>query len=285
MKLFLAVLVDLWEFVKELLLPKKIILPQSFAAPLLLTPQPQVLAFEQPQTAQAPQHSFIKSAESISPSMISALPVGYISVAKTGVMAKPLWAFDTQLTELTYGEKVSILGYEGRFVHILYLTESAWVLKDAITVNQADIFPTFIANNIYLATDSETKKLRQVILDEFFTAELYLPLQSVEFVHYKLKEQNINIPWGVVRPRPAGLWHDLLKGHLGVKIGIFPKTGSVLEGKSADGNPFLGYVTAVYPGDGISLQSVGKGSEGKYLEEKLSKEEWQALQAVFIQIS
>lgn len=269
----------------ELLMPKKNVPLKSFVAPLLLNPEPQVLALEQPEVAIPPQHSFIKSAESISPSMISALPVGYIVVQRTGVMAKPLWAFDTQLEEYSYGEKVSVLGYEGRFVHILYQSESAWVLKDAITMNRADIYPTFVPNNIYLAADSETKKLRQVIKDEFFTAELYLPLQSVEFVHYKLKEQNINIPWGAVRPRLPGQWHDLLKGHLGIKIGIFPKTGSVLEGKLPNGMGFVGYVTAVYPGDEICLQSVGKEVEGKYMEEKVSKEEWQALQAVFIQIS
>jgi hypothetical protein len=285
MKVFLAVLVDLWEFILELLIPVKKIPPQSFVAPLLLAPQHNTDLLMSIDRSVPSQHSFVKSAESISPTMISALPVGYIAVAKTGVMAKPLWAFDTQLNEYTYGEKVSILGYEGRFVHILYQTESAWILKDAITTNRADIYPTFASNNIYLAADSETKKLRQVILDEFFTSELYLPLQSVEFVYYKLKELNINIPWGKERPRLAGQWHDLLKGHLGVKIGIFPKTGSILEGKLANDVGFLGYVTAVYPGDGISLQSVGKEVEGKYLEEKLSKEEWQALQAVFIQIS
>jgi hypothetical protein len=285
MKVFLAVLIDLWEFVCGIIIPIKKNTPPSFVVPLLLKSEPQPLALE-PSIAEIPtQHSFVKSAESISPSMISALPVGYIAVAKTGVMAKPLWAFDTQLHEYTYGEKVSVLGYEGRFVHILYQTESAWVLKDAITMNRADIYPTFLLNNIYLAADSETKKLRQVIRDEFFTTELYLPLQSVEFVAYKLKEQNINIPWGKERPRLAGQWHDLLKGHLGVKIGIFPKTGSVLEGRLENGVGFVGYVTAVYPGDGISLVSVGKEVEGKYTEEKLSKEEWQALQAVFIQVS
>ena len=284
MKVFLAVVVDLWEFIYELLISNKRISPQSFVAPLLLSSQQKLLLQEKNDLPPA-HHSFVKSVESISPTMISALPVGYIAVIKTGIMAKPLWAFDTQLSEYTYGQKVSVLGYEGRFVHILYQTESAWVLKDAITMNRGDIYSTFVSNNIYLAADSETKKLRQVIRDEFFTAELYLPLQAVEFVAYKLKEQNINIPWGKERPRPAGLWRDLLRGHLGVKIGISPKTGSILEGKLESGLGFIGYVTAVYPGDDISLQSVSQEVEGKYLEEKLSKEEWQALQAVFIQVT
>lgn len=284
MKVLLAVVVDLWEFTYAQLKPSKKNPAQSYVAPLLLSSQQKLLLTEKIDPSPV-RHSFVKSAESISPSMISALPVGYIAVTKTGVMAKPLWAFDTQLNEYTYCQKVSVLGYEGRFVHILYQTESAWVLKDAITMNREDIYPTFVANNIYLAADSETKKLRQVIRDEFFTAELYLPLQSVEFVSFKLKEQNINIPWGEERPRPAGLWRDLLKGHLGVKIGISPKTGSILEGKLESGLGFVGYVTAVYPGDDISLLSVGKEVEGKYKEEKLSKEEWQALQSIFIQIS
>ena len=284
MKVFLAVVVDLWDFTYALLKPSKKNAPQSYVAPLLITPQPKLLLTEKVDPYSV-RHTFVKSEESISPSMISALPVGYIAVAKTGVMAKPLWAFDTQLNEYTYSQKVSVLGYEGRFVHILYQTESAWVLKDAITMNRTDIYPTFVSNNIYLAADSETKKLRQVIRDEFFTAELYLPLQAVEFVAYKLKEQNISIPWSKERPRLAGLWRDLLKGHLGVKIGISPKTGSILEGKLENGLGFVGYVAAVYPGDDISLLSVGKEVEGKYKEEKLSKEEWQALQAVFIQVS
>ncbi len=269
----------------ELIVSNKKLSPQSFVAPLLLIPHHEQLALENEELKTPTQKSYVKSAESISPSMISALPVGYIVVAKTGIMTQSLWAFDTKLNEYGYGEKVSILGYEGRFVRILYLTESAWVLKDALTTNRADVFPTFTPDNVYLASDGETRKLRQAISDEFFTTELYLPLQSVEFVAYKLKEQNINIPWGKERPRLPGQWHELLKGHLGVKIGVFPKTGSVLEGKLVDGIGFVGYVIAVYPDEGISLQSIGKEVEGKYLEEKLSKEEWQALQAVFIQVS
>lgn len=285
MNVLLAVLIDLWEFVTGIILPKSNTTNEFVATPLLLKQRQDFTALNKPEPASPVPIQNLKPVVEISDNVMSALPLGYVVVAKARVMAKPLWAFDCAIGEFGYAEQINILGYEGRFVHILFNTESAWILKDEITTSKDDVHPSFLAEHIYLASDSETKKLRQYIRDDFFSADLYLPLQSVEFVAYKFLQKMISIPWGPSRPRSAGMWQELLKGRLGVKIGILPKTGSILEYRSTEGSGFLGYVSEVHLDESIKLLSVGRKIEGKYAEENLSKEEWQALGSVFIQIT
>lgn len=57
-----------------------------------------------------------------------------------------------------------------------------------------------------------------------------------------------------------------------------------MEYQTEIGVGVIGYVEAVTPNETVTLASVGKDSEGQYLVETLTKEVWQALRPVWIQI-
>jgi hypothetical protein len=187
--------------------------------------------------------------------------------------------------KLAYSSPIHVLGYEGRFARMTLNDKTGWVLKDEITSNKEDIFPELQLAEIYSVNHPDTKKIRKLIVDEFFAEELFLPLQAVEFVSYRLKQAKHEINWPPIRPREPGNWQNILKGRLGIQIGISPKAGSVIEFTKADGSGFLGYTKSVYVDETIIIESVGKVIEGEYRQDLLTKTEWQEWRPIWITIS
>jgi hypothetical protein len=283
MQVLWAVLVDLWEFFTGCFRIKntKEAWPVE-TSPLLIADRKPKLVLENkpPQTLLEASSAVETTAEVVS----SSLGTAYVVVDKARAFQNPLWAFDTVSSVFDYAHPVTVLGYEGRFARVLDEAGSLFILKDELTTNKKDIFPNLDLGGVYLAATNETKKLRKIIRDEFFTAESYLPLLGVEYVTYRLGVNSIHIAWPETRPRPAGSWWEILKGGLGITIRVTPKTGSIMEYKNEDGLGFVCYVEAVSPEDTVTISSVGRQVEGQYLVEKLSKEEWQALQPLWIQV-
>lgn len=211
--------------------------------------------------------------------------VGYVIVEKGRLWQKPFLAFDSVIKTLSYGYKITVMSYEGRFAKVDVDNQIGYLLKDEITCKPRDVFPVFIKEFVYLADNAETIRLRKLIADNFSATDLYLPIQAEEFIMYQLLISNRNLPWGNERPRLAGNWHNLLKGKLGVKIGIDARAGSIMEYNRADGSGSLALIKTVRSDDQIVMQSIGRKLEGEYLEESLTKSEWQKLSPIFIQIS
>lgn len=211
------------------------------------------------------------------------IQVAYIAVNVANIFLRPVWTVDGVLGKVSYAEKVLVYEYSGRFALIKYKSITGWIMKDDLTQDQVIILPEFTEQKVYLSEDLETKKLRKIIGDEFFTSELYLPLLDIEFVTYKLKQVGLSIPWGSERPRLAGNWHNIIKGKLGIKIGIRPKTGSVMEYMLEEEGK-VGNVLSVHPDESIILESVGRLKEGQFLREKIKKEDWLQLRPVWIQV-
>ena len=218
----------------------------------------------------------------------SPAPVGsfaFVCVEEALCFIRPVWAFDSAFMSLLYGQKVQVARYEGRFAQVSTGNNLMWILKDDITNEEADIFPTFTKDTVYLSNNPETKKLRKLTKDSFFTSVLELPLQSVEHVSYRLYERGRKIPWTNERPRLAGSWQRLLKGKVGVHVGVSPKTASIIEYGREDGTEHLGYIKEVHVNDSIVMQEVGREVEGRYTEELFTKIQWQEWRPVFIQVS
>lgn len=218
------------------------------------------------------------------PILLEDMTRAYVTVNSAKVMTRPVWTFDTVLTVAPYASSLTVFDYSGRFAKVKYKEVIGWVLKDDITTSKEAVVPIFESTKSYLANDPDTKKLRIITDDEFFASDLYLPLQSVEYVHYELISAGRSLVWTAERPRLAGSWQKILKGHLGVHIGIVPKTGSVMEYIDEEGEGKVGYVEAVRPDESIVLSSVGRLIEGQFLREEISKETWLDLRPVWIQI-
>ncbi len=209
----------------------------------------------------------------------------YVSVDKTPFLLRPVWSFDGVLFSLSYAEPVRVLGYEGRYARVSTGDTFGFILKDELTTNLENIFPEFKTGEIYSANHPDTKKVRRKIDDEFFSSNFFLPLQSVEFVTYRLAQEGRKITWPNIRPRLAGMWFNILKGQIGIQVGIYPKSGSLIEYQREDGSGFIGYTKSVHVDESIIIHGVGRLIEGEYREEAISKIEWQEWKAVWITAS
>ena len=286
MKILLEVFADLWNFFTFGFFKKKISLhKKDKKIDKNLNSKSENLEDNEKTVRQPISHSDAKKAQVIDLKLTPVNTNGVVCVEQARLFVRPVWTFDGAFKLLLYGTKVQIIRHEGRFTQICVNYVVGWVLKDEITAKLTDVFPFFHKDVVYAHSHGETRKLRQLTKDEFFTAELRLPLQAVEFVSYQLSQTGRSISWSDERPRLAGNWQNLLKGHLGVHIGIEPKTGSIMEYQYRDGTGHLGYVKEVHADESIVFLSVGREVDGKYTEEKFSKTKWQEYRPVFIQIS
>ncbi len=208
----------------------------------------------------------------------------YILSNEANVFQRPVWTFDGVLLRLPYSASVQVLGYEGRFARVEVENRFGFVLKDDLTSNVLDVFPQLQTGEIYSSNHPDTKKIRRIIKDEFFATEMFLPLQAIEFAVFRLKCEGRTISWPDIRPRLAGSWQNILKGRLGVQIGVMPKTGAIIEYTKSDGSGYVGYTKSVHVDESIVIEGIGRLIEGEYREEAVSKEQWQEWRPVWIQI-
>jgi hypothetical protein len=276
MQNFIAVLKDLWEFVwKESVFYEEVVV-NSLSQTVTVSPKVPPLAL--PATA-----TKLALAQPV-PAMGLQGEKAFVVLAKARLLQRPVVSLDGALQTLTYADSVHVLGYEGRFAHVTHGAVTGWVFKDALALQAQEVFPIFYSSEIYSVNHPDTKKLRRLTDDEFMAGELSAPLQSVEFVLYRLREIGRKIDWGTVRPRLAGNWQNILKGKLGIQIGIRAKTGSIIEYVRPDGTGFVGYTKAVHIDESIVIEGVGRLIEGEYREEHVIREEWHEWRPVFIQV-
>lgn len=199
----------------------------------------------------------------------------------TDLLIRPEVSFDSKIDTCHYGKKVMAFGTEGEFVNVATQGNSGWIKANDLTFNIQDIIPQLESGTVYDYNKPETKKIRNYIQDEFFGEKLVLPLQSAEYVFYRVKSSGINFHWPPKRPRLAGFWHGILKGNPKVYLTINPKTSSVMEGQDKE-SYFLAYVEAVHPDQSIIISSIGRKSDGEYLKERVEIEQWREWRPVFI---
>lgn len=209
----------------------------------------------------------------------------YVSVDEAPLFREPTLNVDGVVAKLPFTSELTVVASEGLFWRVVYEAGTAWIEKSVVVHEKMLLYPLFTPGLCYLALDTETKKLRRLIKDEFFTTRVHSPLLGIEYVTYRLQENGRGIDWSKsVRPRLAGTWHQLLKGTRGVTIKISPKTGSVMECGTGEA-AILAYVESVAPDETISISSIGRYKPGQYTEEVLTKAAWQELQPLWLQIN
>jgi hypothetical protein len=204
-----------------------------------------------------------------------------VAVPKSKLMLRPLLMFDGVMRELSYGSTVRFISHEGRFTKVDFQGQVGFIFKEELLPLSA-LLPSFEFAKFYDYDNPEVIKVRQYLCDEFFTQELYLPLQSVELVSQRLIEAGRVLNWPILRPRLPGLWHSLWRGQPRVEITVFPRTGCVMEYYQPDGEGRLAYVLSVQPDETVEIEGVGFREEGVYTKETLTKDAWQALKPVWI---
>lgn len=210
--------------------------------------------------------------------------IAFVSSARTPLFGGPTKEFDTVITTLSYGAMVMVLEEKGRFSRVAQDGITGWLLRDDLAPRAAYVYPEFIHGEENAHDDPNTLRLRACIKDEFYGGETEVALQAGEYVLYKLKRKGLEINWPPARPRTPGRWRTILRGVPGIHMGVTPKTGSVMECLLEHDMGHLAYVEAVFPDERITLSEANYPDRGIYNERTLTKEEWQALNPVFIQV-
>lgn len=203
----------------------------------------------------------------------------------TACIFAPQLDFDAVIDTLAFGTAVTVIGYQGRYASVNRSNITGWVLKDDLTPVKPEVWPEFKYGVVYDAKHTETKKTRLLINDTFGVGALDLALQAGEYVTLRLKSEHRTIPWTKKRPRVAGSWGTLLRGVKGIYIGVNPKTDSIMEYQSEDGEGRLGYVETVTPELIVTVSAVGAEESGQYTVKTMSADVWRELRPIFIEVA
>jgi hypothetical protein len=211
--------------------------------------------------------------------------IAYVGSTRVPLFSAPTKEFDTVVTNLSYGTMVMVLEEKGRFSKVAVDGNEGWVLRDDLSDRAAYVYPEFVIGEENGVDDPNTLRLRACIKDEFNGIESEVALQAGEYILYKLMRKGKSITWPSIRPRTPGRWHVILRGLPGIRISITPRSGTVMECIFPNDIGHLAYVEAVFPDERITISEVNYPDHGIYNERTLTKEEWQALNPVFIEVS
>jgi hypothetical protein len=208
--------------------------------------------------------------------------VCYVSESTLLCLQTPQKKFDTLRGIFSYGDMVRVMQQKNNWSFVEHSDLRGWVYTSGLETDESAVLPRFTKNSTYTAFEENTIKLRAFMQDALLGGELKLPLQSVEYIHYRLKKAGTKPHWPLERPRLPGNWQHILRGKRGVEIGLEPKTGSILECNGCQENEFLAYVESVTPDNTIVISCVGRTQDGVYEEMQYTKAQWQEWKPVFI---
>lgn len=211
--------------------------------------------------------------------------VMYAGSVDVPLYKNPTQEFDGVLGIIPYGRMVMSLGSRGKWMEIVYGDKKGWVLREDLVDRAAYVYPEFVIGEKNELDDPNTVRIRAMIGDEFDASRVEFPLQAGEYVLYRLLRKGLTIAWPDTRPRVPGVWHTILRGVLGVHIGITPKTGSIMEYTLPEETGHLAYIEAVFPDETINISEANYPDSGIYNERVLTREEWRELKPIFIQVA
>lgn len=217
------------------------------------------------------------------PLLVTNFHEAYVSVVSACVYTRPVVAFDECTFVVPYATTLKVDRHEGRFSHVSHAGQVGWILKDEVTQVRTDIFPVCTPGVTYDAYHGTTIAIRRLINDEFRAGELFLPLQSVEYVTYKLLQQGRPIMWPNERPREPGTWHRLLRGLRGIQTDSTPHTGAIMEWyEGSEG--CVAYTDIVRPNGSVVVSYVATTPEGQCIEREMTPADYHGKGALWIQI-
>ncbi len=279
MRILSAVILDLWYFLLSLFdstrsarqTGHQFILPAPAATASLLPPL-------HPSVPPKDDHDDAPAITSVDTAVHAAC-----ILERVAVYHEPTVAFDNRVAVLHPGMSVAVGRRSGRFMHVRAGAVAGWVPAEAIG-GEAATFPQFFRGRFYSAEDAETLKLRTFIDDDFLGGQTKTVLQGVEYVTYRIRQTGRMVPWVESWGRIAGTWQRKLRGIRGVRIDVFPHSGSIME-YIIDDIGYVAYVERVSPESTITITGVGLTHEGQYTEQVMDHALWRELRPVFIVVS
>ncbi len=209
----------------------------------------------------------------------------YAGSPEVPLYKNPTIEFDALVASIPFGEAVMMREPKGRFFSVVWNNIEGWVLKEDLVDRAVRIYPEFVPGEENTVDSDSTIRVRSIIGDVFGLRYSEFPLQSGEYILYKLWRKGVKVTWPQVRPRIPGQWHVILKGQQHVHMSVTPKVGAVMEYTLDNEIGHLAYVEAVFPDSTIAISEAHYPDSGIYNERELTKVEWLELKPIFIQFS
>lgn len=163
--------------------------------------------------------------------------------------------------------------------------ESQPVLQPIVqTIDVAPLVPQSVklcVDEFYTAESIETILVRQALAtyDKHLVQSGNLTL--IEWLLYYVQQQNHSVSLLALRMTPLGMWHQTVKGLPGVRVGIEPYTGALMEWFDTARVGRVGLVERVTPDATVTVRTLSVDPSGTYLEQIYTAATWKELGAVF----
>ena len=207
--------------------------------------------------------------------------------AGTGVLlrSEPTVLRDTVLGAIPYGTMIMVLETKNGWAKIQSGVRAGWVESRDLADRAAHVLPQFTIGEANEADDPNTIRLRTMIDDEFSAGRAGLPLQSHEYVLYRLQRKGVTISWPDIRPRTPGTWKEIFSNDHHASVRAEPTEQGVMEIIFKDGRGHMCFVEAIFPDGSVQVSEANWPENGIYNERVLLEDEWRALQPSFITFS
>lgn len=188
--------------------------------------------------------------------------------------------------KMNAGEELIVV--DGPWWRVMKKGVQGWVRADYISETaQAPVsvtdFVQFVKGQAYLAANEVTKKVREVIRDEFGLGKSGDNLNCTEYVQYCVQTKlGIDINWPVKSGRNGGKWWKIFQDAGLYAVLSEPATSCAMcftAGISNDSKinevGHVAFVEEMLPDGSIRISEANWPNQGKYNERPISKADWQ----------
>jgi len=109
-------------------------------------------------------------------------------------------------------------------------------------------------------------------------------LTLIEWLLYYVQQQNPSVSLLALRMTPLGMWHQTVKGLPGVRVGVEPTTGSLMEWFDTDRVGRAGVIERMTPDSTLTVRTLSLVPSGTCQEQVYTIAAWKELGAVFTRL-
>lgn len=146
--------------------------------------------------------------------------------------------------------------------------------------------PAFVIGQPNPANGSNTRKLREIIGDEFGLGKEGDVLNCTEYVQWKVRETTgKDIVWPATRPRNGGSWPMIFSKARIYGVSSIPRSSTAMAFKIAGTPGHVCFVEEVTRDGSVRVSEANWPNQGIYNERLIPEPQWKAYGARFIDFS
>lgn len=211
----------------------------------------------------------------------------FVITKHLNVRSEPVVKEENKIGLLSYGDEILSLAENNGWLKINFQNQEAWISAEYLnkTIDKPINKVNFIVGLPNNYNDEITKKVREIINDEFGGGTHKWPLQCTEYTQYKIISNGRKIDWPVDRPRNGGRWAEIFQKQGKYEVSSSPVVGSAMSFTILGGYGHIAFVEDVLPNGSIKISEANWPGDGKYNERVINKILQEKYGAKFINFS